>query len=204
MSFYGQHSEDQFINEYFNNKQTGVCIEIGAYNGVSGSNTLHFEEKGWTALCIEPIEAEFLKCKQHRKWCYQCCMGETDSNEEKEFTIFHLNENVSAISSLEPDARLIESHKHLITNVSTCMTKIRSCNSLLAELQFPTEIDFISIDTENTELNVLKGLDLNKYNVKLLVIENNYNEPFCEDYLKDYGYVKIHRIAVNDFYERKM
>jgi hypothetical protein len=123
-------------------------------------------------------------------------MGEVDSVEEKEFTIFHLNENVSAISSLEPDARLIESHKHLITNVSKCMTKVRSCNSLFEELNFPTEIDFISIDTENTELDVLKGLDLNKYNVKLLVVENNYNEPFCEEYLKNYGYDKKNKCRV--------
>ena len=47
---------------------------------------------------------------------------------------------------------------------------------------------------------MLKGLDLNKYNVKLFVIENNYDEPVCVDYLKQYGYTKINRIAVNDFY----
>jgi hypothetical protein len=70
-------------------------------------------------------------------------------------------------------------------------------------LQFPKDIDFISIDTENTELDVLKGIDLTKYNVKLLVIENNFNEPFCEDYLVQYGYTKVNRIAVNDFYLKR-
>lgn len=34
----------------------------------------------------------------------------------------------------------------------------------------------------------------------MLVIENNYNDPFCENYLVNYGYVKINRIAINDFY----
>ena len=67
-------------------------------------------------------------------------------------------------------------------------------------LEEAKNIDFISIDTENTELDVLKGIDLNVYNVKLFVVENNYDEPFCEDYLKQYGYRKINRIAVNDFY----
>ena len=121
--------------------------------------------------------------------------------EDKEFTIFHLvNDNTSAISSLQPDERLIESHKHLIENVSKCNVKVRSLTSLLDEINFPKNIDFISIDTENTELDVLKGLNLNKYNVKLLVIENNFNEPFLEDYLKSFNYRKINRIAVNDFY----
>ena len=95
---------------------------------------------------------------------------------------------------------MIESHKHLIENVSKCNVKVRSLTSLLDEINFPKNIDFISIDTENTELDVLKGLNLNKYNVKLLVIENNFNEPFLEDYLKSFNYRKINRIAVNDFY----
>ena len=56
------------------------------------------------------------------------------------------------------------------------MVKVRSLNSLLAELDFPKVIDFISIDTENTELDVLKGIDLNVYNVKMFVIENKDKE----------------------------
>lgn len=199
MSYYGQHHEDIFIKKIFPTLTNGVCIEVGAYNGVSMSNTKHFEEIGWRALCIEPIPVEFEKCKSIRKECYQCCISDKDS-EEKEFTIFHLNDNLAAISSLEPDQRLINSHSHLITNISKCMVKVRSLNSLLQELDFPKNIDFISIDTENTELDVLKGIDLNVYNVKLFVIENNYNEPFCNNYLEQFGYKRINRIAVNDFY----
>lgn len=202
MSYYSQHGEDNYIERLFRGKTNGVCIEVGAYDGITLSNTLHFEEKGWNALCIEPIPSAFDKCKTIRKNCYQCCISESDAS-DKEFTIFHLNDNLCAISSLEPDQRLVKSHQHLITKVTSCMVKVRSLNSLLAELQFPTAIDFISIDTENTELDVLKGIDLNVYDVKLFVIENNYNEPFCNDYLAKYGYEKINRIAVNDFYVKK-
>jgi FkbM family methyltransferase len=204
MTFYGQHLEDEYINTHiFPNKNNGVCIEIGAYDGEFISNTLYFEKKGWRALCIEPIEEAFLKCSKIRKECYQYCMGETDSLEEKEFTIYNLNDNLCAISSLEPDKRLIDRHGYLIKDIYKCKTKVRSCNSLLSEINFPTEIDFISIDTENTELDVLKGIDLNKYNVKLFIVENNFNDPFCEEYLKQYGYEKIHSISVNDFFMRK-
>jgi FkbM family methyltransferase len=197
--FYGQHSEDVFIKEIFPNKTNGVCIEVGAYDGISLSNTKHFEEIGWISLCIEPIPTAFEKCKTIRNDCYQCCISDKDKD-DAEFTIFHLNDNLCAISSLEPDKRLIESHSNLITDTTKIKVKVRSLNSLLEELQFPKNIDFISIDTENTELDVLKGIDLNVYNVTLFVIENNYNEPFCEDYLSQYGYKKIKRIAVNDFY----
>jgi FkbM family methyltransferase len=200
MGFYGQHGEDLFIKSLFPEDYIGVCIEVGAYDGVTLSNTFYLEQYGWKCLCIEPIESSFNKCKQIRKECVNCCISDSDK-EDKLFHIFTLDgDNMCAISSLEPDERLIESHKHLIRDRTTSMVKVRSLNSLLEELQYPLKIDFISIDTENTELDVLKGIDLMKYDVKLLLIENNYDEPMCEDYLKQYGYKKIYRIAVNDLY----
>jgi len=180
-------------------KNDGICIEIGAYDGIFLSNTLFFENKGWTALCIEPIPDIFKQCKINRKLCYECCMGENDSLNE-EFTIFNVNGSQSAISSLEPDSRLITNLCHDKTLSLKINVKVRSLNLLLNELQFSKNINFISIDTENTELDVLKGIDLNVYNVKLFVIENNFNEAFCEEYLNRFGYTKINRIAVNDFY----
>ena len=201
MSFYGQHGEDIYIRSLFPDyNYKGVCIEVGAYDGITLSNTYHFEQNGWKCLCIEPIEISFNKCKEIRKECVNCCISDSDK-EDKLFHIFTLSgNNMCAISSLEPDERLIESHKHMITDRSSSIVKVRSLNSLLEELQYPLKIDFISIDTENTELDVLKGIDLIKYDVTLLLIENNYNEPMCEEYLKQYGYKKINRIAVNDFY----
>lgn len=199
MSFHSQHGEDLFINNFFENKNQGICIEIGAYDGVICSNSLFFEQKGWTALCIEPIPHVFKKCLTNRKYCYECCIGEHDLI-DKEFTIFTVQEHQSAISSLAPDNRLVQQFSNIITDSSKINVTVRSLNSLLDELNFSKNIDFISIDTENTELDVLKGIDLNIYNVKLFVIENNYDEPFCEEYLKQFGYKKIHRLVVNDFY----
>lgn len=202
MAFYGQHREDEFLNTLFPEEYTGVCVEVGAFDGISGSNTYFFECKGWRALCIEPIQVSFDKCKSCRKECVNCCISNEDS-EDKDFHIFCLDTNVSAISGLEPDQRLIDSHSHLITDRKLCKVNVRSLTSLLDELKYPTTIDFISIDTENTELDVLKGIDFEKYNIKAMVIENNFNEPFCEDYLKPLGYKKIHRIAVNDFFVKE-
>ena len=62
------------------------------------------------------------------------------------------------------------------------------------------KIDFISVDTEGTELEVMEGLDLHKYDVKLLVIENNYNDISIEKYMNSQGYKKDQRYKVNDFY----
>jgi FkbM family methyltransferase len=145
------------------------------------------------------LEASFIKCKKNRAEALQYCISDVDKADQ-ELTVFALNKNLSAITSLQPDQRLIDSHKHLITAVMKQTVKVRSLTSIFNELNFPTDIDFVSVDTENTELDVLKGIDFNKYNIKVFVVENNYNEPFCEEYLKNFGYTKIHRLAVNDFY----
>ena len=197
--YYSQHGEDRYVESMFIGKTNGVCIEVGAYDGISISNTLFFENLGWKCLCIEPINSAYEACKKVRKEAIQCCISSKD-DADKEFTIFHLDTNLCAISSLEPDIRLIQSHAHLISNRTTQMVKVRSLTSLLDEINYPTDIDFVSIDTENTELDVLKGINFSKYNIKVLLIENNFNEPFCEDYLKSFGYRKVHRLAVNDFY----
>jgi FkbM family methyltransferase len=200
MTDYSQHGESSYLQTLFPPNYIGVAVEVGAYNGINGSNTYLFEKKGWKCMCIEPVPEEFEKCKKVRQLSLQYAV----SNENKEdvtFTVFTLTgDNKSAISGLVPDQRLISSHNHLIQNIQKIKVKCKTLTSILDENNFPTNLDIVSIDTENTELDVLKGLDLNKYKVKVFVIENNYNENFCENYLSKYGYKKIHRLAVNDFY----
>jgi FkbM family methyltransferase len=201
---FSQHGEDKYLETLFASKSTGFCVDVGATDGISGSNTYLFEViKGWECICMEPIPAYFDQCKRNRKTAICCAVG-AQAEEDKEFTVFTLNgDNFSAISGLEPDERLVESHKHLITNKQTIRVPVRTLTSILDEHGAPTTIDFISIDTENTELDVLKGLDLNKYKVQYFCIENNFNEPMIEEYLAGFGFKKIHRLAVNDFYKNE-
>jgi hypothetical protein len=63
------------------------------------------------------------------------------------------------------------------------------------------DIDIISIDVEGGELKVLKGLDLNKYKIKVFVIENVFNDPSISDYLKQYNYILDKRIDYNEYYK---
>lgn len=201
-TFYGQCKEDEYISKFFSPTHVGSCIEVGAYNGVDMSNTYYFEKKGWNTLCIEPNPEPFKICQSCRKNCYNCCIGESD-NGEQDFTVYKFTDNsTSAISSLVPDCRLVSKLSYLIKKIEKVKVPVRSLTSLLDELNFPKEIDFVSIDTENTELDVLKGIDFDKYKIKMFIVENNYDEPFCQNYLITKGYNKINRISVNDFYVR--
>jgi FkbM family methyltransferase len=199
--YFSQFGEDKFMESLFPERYIGTCVEVGAYNGINGSNTLSFEKKGWKCICIEPLPEHFEKCRINRKYSVNCCISNTNKDDVP-FYVYELEGgNQSAISSLEPDMRLVKSHAHLIRKAGQeIRVKCRTLTSVLDEASFPLEIDFISIDTENTEIDVLKGFDFSKYKVKYLIIENNYNESICEDYLAPLGFKKFRRHEVNDFY----
>jgi len=61
----------------------------------------------------------------------------------------------------------------------------------------------MSIDVEGGELDVLYGIDLNKYKVNLLVVENLLNEPKIEQYMSKFNYVLDQRIDYNEYYVLK-
>jgi len=198
--FYSQFGQDKYFNELFKEDYKGVCIEIGAYDGITGSNTLYFENKGWNCLCIEGNYDAYIKCTKIRKNTLNYCVS-NENNDNSIFTVFNLEgENQSAISSLKPDNRLIESHSNLIINKFEQNVKSRTLTTILNEINFSQDIDFISIDTENTEIDVLNGIDFDNYNIKYILIENNFNEDKCHNFLINKGYKKINRIGVDDIY----
>ena len=198
--FNGQFDTDRYIAEYFPENYIGTCLDIGMADAITGNNTYHFEQLGWNCLCVEPNPRYYSMGKLIRKNVENVACGKNNAD-NIEFEIFTINgDNQGAISSLKVDTRLIQSHKHLINKVEKIPVKVVTLDSLLENHSEIKNIDFISIDTEDTELDVLKGFDINKWKPKLLVIENNFDEPFIGEYLKSFGYVRDRRTGVNDFY----
>ena len=202
--YFGQFSTDALIELYFLNQNTGSCVEVGAANGIRGSNTLFFERNGWRTLCIEPNPEYFKLIEKARGEAVQCACGNVDEGSVP-FTIFDIGEHniMSSVSGLKPDERLVDLHKEIINNSRQINVEVRTLNTILVEHKFNKQIDFISIDTEGTELEVLQGLDLLEWDIKLLVIENNYNDPEIEEYLNIFGYIKDARWKINDFYLKR-
>ena len=199
--YYGQFDTDEVIEKLFPKGYIGNCVEVGAYDGIKGSNTLFFEDSGWNCLCVEPIHKQYLKCKQNRihavNFACDCYIG-LDS-----FTVFDIGESHinSSLSSLRTDPRLLESHSNLINKIEIEKVHVDTLTNILYRQKWPKNIDFVSIDTEGTELNVLRGIDFDVFKIKFLVVENNFDDKDITDYLKDFKYKKIDRYRINDFYE---
>jgi FkbM family methyltransferase len=198
--YYAQFGTDKEIEKYFKGK-TGNAIEVGGAQGIAASNTYYFEKLGWKVLCIEPVPELWKQLKINRNHAYQYALSNFHQDGVP-FTVVTLkNNDMSAISGLRLDQELYDAHKHIIKNKRQIKVNVRTLDEVIAEFgQFDT-IDFVSIDTEGTELDVLKGFDLKKWTPKVLVIENNHDTKDVERYVKKFGYEKKERVGVNDIYQ---
>jgi len=200
--FYGQFDPptDGIIANFFPADYKGVCVEVGAVDGRHLSNTLHFEEVGWTALCIEPNPYYHDALRRNRKLFLPYAVSDRD----QDGVVLHrvrIGDTYDACTSLEPDRVLIQQFGTRVTARDQVLVSARTLDSCLAEARL-NKVDFVSIDTEGTEQSVLKGFDLHRWKPRLLVIENNHAQSEIDGYLVTFGYRKLIRHVVNDFYLR--
>lgn len=213
MQFYGQFDTDKIIYEkYFPDlNYKGRCIEVGAVDGIENSNTLFFEKNGWECLCIEPQVNFYNSLKQNRKLGINYAVS-YENKDDVTFTIIYMKHPLdtsfkefvqcSGMSGLSVDNRMINnfSSQGYIIKPEEVSVKTRTLEWCIETYFNHDTIDFISIDVEGTEIDVLKSFDINKYNTKLLVIENNFHDYELQKYLLSKGWVKDAASNINEFY----
>lgn len=201
--YYGQWNADQVIASYFPPDYIGTCIEVGGgFTAVDGSNTYYFEKRGWNCLVIEPLFAD--SCARFRTNVFECAVASINKD-DVEFTVALLNgQPWEGMSGLEPDERLIERHRKDGYHIETKTSRVdcRRLDWIIKNYFDQPTIDFITIDTEGSELDVLMSFDINKYNTKLIVLENNFHDAALEEYMKNEGWRKDKVVEVNEFYVR--
>lgn len=200
---YGQFNEDEFIQSLFTEK--GWAIEVGGGEGINGSPTWGLEEKGWNVLTIEANPKLYHQLKEKRKWVQNFAVADTNEDDIN-FTIYTLQGgNQTAISGLKPEQKLIDNHLSLIQSNEDITVNIRTLDVCVYEWgksmgNTIPQIDFLSIDTEGTEMDVVRGFDWNRWKPKLVQIENNFEDVYYQKEMWNRGYVLWNRIGVNDFY----
>jgi len=199
MKSYGDYETDLAIQKYFEEGYVGTCIDVGIGSGTERNNTYLFEKKCWTCLCIEPNPDLYKHMRMYRRIALNLACGSYDKREVPFYVYTVEPNNQEAISSLVVDQRLVDSHKDIIQETHVIKVEVKKLDTILSRINIE-KIDFLSIDTEGTELDVLRGFDIERWRPKLFVIENNFNESSIKEYLSEFGYVLSERLGVNDFY----
>ena len=201
-SYQSQHGEDKWLDIYFSQKRHGFFVEVGAYDGIILSNTYHFEkERGWSGILVEPDVKKAELCRENRanSRIFECAA--VGSNNIKEVS-FHQVDGGEVYSTIN----LIDSHRQRIEEYGLAHHEVKvramTLDKILAESQ-ARRIDFVSIDVEEAEFEVLNGFDIKKWKPAIVFVESNSSErkPEIRDYFVRNGYVYFHSIVVNDFYK---
>jgi FkbM family methyltransferase len=194
--FFAQYGEDKALASIFNRRH-GTCVEVGGYDGVTGSNSFYFERAGWDCLVIEPIPNFCDRIKKNRN-CKIVCAAASDRTGELEF---YVAEGVEMLSSAE----MFGAHLDRVTREGGTPSRIvvpsRKLDDILVDAGMQ-KLDFVTIDVEGHELSVLRGFNLSRFNPRIVIVEDNSCETdnSVRDYLLALHYRRFRRTGDNDWF----
>lgn len=214
--FKAQFGEDRILWQVFRYRPAGYFIEVGAYDGVTLSNTYFLEQMGWCGLLIEPIAPLCEKAAAARPRS-RVIHSAVSSPSRRGTATFTVTRNVPVLSFLDADQDHINRCRREGAELVEIEVPVSSLDEIiLRERKEPApfggpwiakigwRIDLISIDVEGGELDVLAGLDLDRFKPRVLVLENDRPAGGeIDPYLTARGYRKFHRQTINDFYARR-
>ena len=183
---------------FYEKKKGGFFIEAGALDGESDSTTLHFElEHGWTGLLVEPVPLSYNKLlKRNRKaWSVQTCLSTKKSPETINFSL--------AASSAATMSGIVVSNA---TQDDIVEMQCLPLYSLLLSLDNPT-VDFLSLDIEGAEFQVLKNIPWESVDIRTISVETEFAGEVMEGDREDIirlltgvGYTHLDSIARDDIF----
>jgi FkbM family methyltransferase len=186
---HSQLGQDLFVLLETGFKRDGYFVEFGATDGVRLSNTYLLETRyGWTGILAEPspVWHEALLRNRTASIDFECVWNKT--GEKIEFAIPE-DPELSTISSYS------ESDLHFKARRAAPYIIVKSItlNDLLHRHGAPSRIDYLSMDTEGSEFDILKALDFEKYSFSIISCEHNYasNRSNIYDLLTSKGYFRV-------------
>lgn len=189
---YSQLQQDLWALSEAGGKTDGFFVEVGACDGVGLSNTYLLEQTGWSGILAEPNPDMEQRIVSRRK--APLCTQPVGKASGVEVDMLFVP-NHPELSTMEQFAGGDRHASRRASNFKITQTTI-SLNELLANYDAPKLIDFISIDTEGSEPEILEGFDFGNYDVRLFAIEHNYTqaEKQIDRLMKLRGYERVHRL----------
>lgn len=167
-----QHLQDLWAAFELNSRRNGYFIEFGAMDGVFWSNSYGLEKQlGWNGIVSEPARIWHPAINNNRdcavdRRCVWTKTGETIRFNQTPLT------GLSTIDSYSESDR----HAHHRVDGKRYDVETVSLTDLLDFWKAPRRIDYLSIDTEGSELDILKAFDWDSYEIRLISVEHNRSE----------------------------
>ena len=193
-SQFGQ--DTHVIERIYDKKKEGYFVEIGAYDGVSMSNTYLLEhEYDWKGICVECNPLHFSNLLKNRPNCIN--YNWAVFNEDDKIMKFIDDDTGGCSGFVETN-----SHRHILhKNIIEVTT--RKLTTILEMANAPKFIEFLSLDTEGSEYDILQAHDFDQYLFGYICIEHNFievNRQKIRKLLESKGYIFVRENHVDDDY----
>jgi len=184
-------AETELKDAFFAGEIAGYFVDVGANDPQVHSETWHLEQRGWTGVLIEPqpdLAEKIRQCRTAKVYAVAC------SSPANSGTTMSLN--VAGIhSSLRDDFFVFRMKREGIIEVP-----VMTLDEILIDAKAPAPIDFLSIDVEGHEIEVLDGFDMARWQPRLLLIEDLVMNTRLHRLLVARGYKWIRRTGLNNWY----
>ncbi len=193
---FSQNGEDLVIKRFLDNKKEGFFVDVGAHHPIRFSNTFLFYKKGWSGINIDAMPGSMAQFNKIRP---------NDINIEKgiglkkdKLTFYQFNESaLNTFSKKEAFSKNKDGYKIIKSN----LVEVDTLENILDKyMPLNTEIDFLNIDAEGKDEEVLISNNWKKYKPNYIIIEilrevSLYNNnSSIKKFLKTKGYIPINKI----------
>ncbi|MFC3226424.1 FkbM family methyltransferase [Marinibaculum pumilum] len=198
---FSQHGQDAWLDRHvFRGRRDGVFVDIGGYDGVTGSNTLFFELfMGWTGLLFEPVPDYCDRAARIRRCpCHCVALGA----EEGHADFLQVERGFTQMSGLmrgmtERQLRVIRGNRR--NRESLRQVPVRRLAPYLRAARI-SRIDYLSLDVEGGEMEILRTFPFADVPVAAWTVENNEGIPDIGELMARNGYRMAARIGVDEVY----
>jgi len=182
--------QDIFVLDYFDYKRDGYFVEFGATNGRNLSNTYILEKYfGWNGIVAEPAKKWQNDLRQNRS-----CIIETDCVWSSTGETLQFVEAKSAELSTISNFKDLDIHSKVRIEKKKYNVLSLSLIDMLGRHNAPKRIDYLSIDTEGSEFEILKNFVFSKYSIGVITCEHNFgeNREKIKELLESNGFIRVH------------
>lgn len=183
---HAQLLQDLFVLFELKNKRGGFFVDFGATDGVHINNTFMLERDfGWTGILAEPGRQWHERLRKNRN-----SRISTDCVWRKTGEILSFNDAEDGELSGIEELFASDGHEDKRKNGNRYPVKTISLTDLLISFDAPRVVDYMSVDTEGSEYEILSAFDSNRYDIRIITVEHNYtpNRAKIHDLLERFGY----------------
>ena len=202
-----QFGEEKVILSFFDKKYKGKFVDIGCFHPTRHNNTYRMYKRGWCGINIDlnPLTIELFNFARAKDININAAVSDTEENK----TLYFVDE-LNTQNTLEANHLSFLKNHHNIKEkeISKQIIKTRRLDKILDSYNF-NDIDFMNIDVEGHELNILNSIDFLKYKIKFICIEMiDHNDQAklinekLNEILKRNGYILEKKIDFNFIFKK--